>query len=114
MEENEESLAQLYEKAWKKLQTKCSDDEECKARVDLNVDRRVPHYIVPGSEEEWRWVQTHPKARVVSPFSCLLSVDICMICMIWQQQRQNAPIYIILLQNKPKQMLKCYHSMPYR
>lgn len=64
--EDEESLEYLYKQAWKKLQTKCSDDEECQARVDLNVaeERRAPHYIVPGSEEERRWMQTHPKARL--------------------------------------------------
>lgn len=67
--EDEESLQNLYQKAWKKLQTKCSDDEDCKARVDLNVENQVPHYIVPGSEEERRWLQTHPKAKAVScPF----------------------------------------------
>ena len=64
--EDEESLASLYQQAWEKLKSKCSDDEECKERVDLNVVDRVPHYIIPGSEEERRWVQTHPKARVVS------------------------------------------------
>jgi len=61
--DDEESLEYLYQKAWKKLQSDCSDDEECKARVDLNVAKKVPHYIVPGSEEEWRWLQTHQKAR---------------------------------------------------
>ena len=71
--DEESDLADLYERARKKLRTKCSDDGECKARVDLNVDHRVPHYIVPGSEEEWRWVQTHPKARLVSVlFGCAL------------------------------------------
>ena len=62
--ESEQSLEYLYQKAWKKLQSKCSDDEECQSRVDLNVAKKVPHYIRPGSEEEMRWIQTHPKARL--------------------------------------------------
>ena len=64
--EDEDSLEYLYQKARKKLQTKCGDDNECKASLDLNVDHRVPPYILPGSEEERRWLQAHPKARVVS------------------------------------------------
>ncbi|KAL7534919.1 hypothetical protein ACHAXR_006158 [Thalassiosira sp. AJA248-18] len=63
-QEDEQSLEYLYEQAWKKLQSKCSDDEECQARVDLNIVKKVPHYIRPGSEEEMRWLQTHPKARL--------------------------------------------------
>jgi len=66
--ENEESLKSLYQLAWNKLQSKCSDDEDCKQRVDLNLKNKVPHYIIPGSEEERRWLQTHPKARVVSVY----------------------------------------------
>ena len=68
-DENEESLKSLYQQAWNKLQSKCSDDEDCKQRVDLNLKNKVPHYIIPGSEEERRWLQTHPKARVVSVFA---------------------------------------------
>ncbi len=66
-DDDEESLEQLYQRAWKKLKTKCVDDDECRARVDLNVvaNTRVPHYILPGSEEEGRWLQTHTKARLV-------------------------------------------------
>ncbi len=69
-DDDEESLEELYMRAWKKLKTKCVDDDECRARVDLNVvsNTRVPHYISPGSEEERRWLQTHPKARLVSLF----------------------------------------------
>ncbi|KAL3810428.1 hypothetical protein ACHAXA_005636 [Cyclostephanos tholiformis] len=67
-DDDEESLEQLYQRAWKKLKTKCVDDDECRARVDLNVvaNTRVPHYILPGSEEEGRWLQTHTKARLVT------------------------------------------------
>jgi hypothetical protein len=66
--EMEESLEELYHRAWKKLKTKCVDDDECRARVDHNVvaNARAPHYILPGSEEEGRWLQAHPKARFVS------------------------------------------------
>mmetsp|Transcript_30398 Transcript_30398/g.65643 ORF Transcript_30398/g.65643 Transcript_30398/m.65643 type:complete len:559 (+) Transcript_30398:70-1746(+) len=63
-EDGEESLEYLYQQAWKNLQSKCQDDEECSRREDLNVGNRVPHYIIPGSEEERRWLQTHPKARL--------------------------------------------------
>ena len=62
---SEESLQSLYQEAWNKLQSKCSDDEDCKQRVDLNLKNKIPYYIIPGSEEERRWFQTHPKARVV-------------------------------------------------
>jgi len=62
--EDEQSLEYLYKQAWKKLQSKCSDDEECQGREDLNVVKKVPHYIIPGSEAEMRWLQTHPKARL--------------------------------------------------
>ena len=67
-DDDEESLEELYMRAWKRLKSKCVDDDECRARVDLNVvsSTRVPHYISPGSEEERRWLQTHPKARLVS------------------------------------------------
>ncbi len=67
-DDDEESLEELYMRAWKRLKSKCVDDDECRARVDLNVvsSTRVPHYISPGSEEERRWLQTHPKARFVS------------------------------------------------
>lgn len=73
---SEESLQSLYQQAWNKLQSKCSDDEDCKQRVDLNLKNKVPHYIIPGSEEERRWLQTHPKARVVRfcfLFRCIFS-----------------------------------------
>lgn len=65
-DEEVESLEYLYHSAWKKLKSKCVDDEECRTRVDLNVaaSTRVPHYIQPGSEEERRWLQTHPKAKL--------------------------------------------------
>ncbi|KAL7536960.1 hypothetical protein ACHAWF_005612 [Thalassiosira exigua] len=61
--EDEETLERLYQRAWKKLQAKCADDEECEQRVDLNVESQVPYYIVPGSEEERRWIQTHPRSK---------------------------------------------------
>ena len=66
--EDEESLEYLYKEAWKKSQSKCSDTKECMAAVDLNVAPMVPHYILPGSEEERRWRQTHPKAKLVRVF----------------------------------------------
>jgi hypothetical protein len=63
--EDEESLEYLDKEAWKTSQSKCSDTKECMASVDLNIVPTVPHYIVPGSEEERRWRQTHPKAKLV-------------------------------------------------
>ena len=63
--EDEETLEYLYNEAWKKSQSRCSDSEECMARVDLNVAQTVPHYILPGSEEERRWRQAHPMAKLV-------------------------------------------------
>lgn len=62
--EDEESLEYLYHRAWEKLQSKCQDDEGCARREDLNVAPRAPRYIVPGSEEERRWLQSHPRARL--------------------------------------------------
>ncbi len=69
MIEDEESLEYLYKEAWKKSQSKCSDIKECMASVDLNIVPTVPYYILPGSEEEWRWQQTYPKAQLVRFFS---------------------------------------------
>ncbi|KAL9184078.1 hypothetical protein ACHAXT_002164 [Thalassiosira profunda] len=62
--EGEESFEELYKQAWKRLQSRCDDEESCKRRQDLNVADEVPLYIVPGSAEEQRWIQTHPKARL--------------------------------------------------
>lgn len=75
--EEEESLEQLYQQAWEKLKSKCGDDSECQSywKGDLNVADKVPPYIIPGSEEEMRWLQAHPKARLVSSFppeKCIL------------------------------------------
>lgn len=62
--EDEESLEYLYQQAWKRSQSRCVDDERCEGLVDLNAVKKAPHYIVPGSEEERRWLQTHPKAHL--------------------------------------------------
>mmetsp|Transcript_25985 Transcript_25985/g.53611 ORF Transcript_25985/g.53611 Transcript_25985/m.53611 type:complete len:502 (-) Transcript_25985:168-1673(-) len=61
--EDEESLEYLYQQAWARRQLKC-EDIECQSRLDLNVYEKAPHYILPGSLEEGRWIQKHPKTRL--------------------------------------------------
>lgn len=67
--EVEESLEYLYQQAWARRQLKC-EDIECHSRLDLNVYEKAPHYIIPGSLEEGRWIQTHPKTRLVRFSTC--------------------------------------------
>lgn len=62
---DEQSLEYLYEQAYEKQKQQCDkDDEECNSRIDLNINERAPPYIVPGSLEEKRWIQTHPRAKL--------------------------------------------------
>ena len=58
-------LAYLYQKAWKKQQAECNNDE-CKLQIDFNMEEVVPPYILPGSEEEQRWIQNHPRATTAN------------------------------------------------
>ena len=70
-DDDEESLADLYRAAWTRLRTKCADDEGgCRSREDLNVVRKTPHYILPGSDAEMRWLQSHGKSKLVIVSCC--------------------------------------------
>ncbi len=58
----------LYRQAWEKQQqSECSkdDDYDCILQIDFNmVEVKTPPYILPGSEEEIRWLQAHPQAEL--------------------------------------------------
>lgn len=58
-------LAYLYQKAWKRQQAEC-DNDDCKLQIDFNLEEVVPPYILPGSEEEKRWIQNHPRATTTN------------------------------------------------
>ena len=72
---DELSLENLYQQAWQRERRKCNErDKECLARLDLNVNAEAPHYILPGSLEEKRWMQAHPRAKLVRFFVYCLSL----------------------------------------
>jgi len=60
-------LSILYQQAWEKQQSKCSqdNDDDCKLQIDLNMEEvKIPPYILPGSEEGKRWLQAHSYATL--------------------------------------------------
>ena len=51
----------LYQQAWEKQQS----NNDCKLQLDFNVEEvKIPPYILPGSEEEMRWLQLHSHAKL--------------------------------------------------
>ena len=60
----EESLEDLYQRAWRKAMSKCSQAGSDCSRVDLNSKGEFPSYIIPNSEEDRRWRQTHKRSKV--------------------------------------------------
>jgi prolyl 4-hydroxylase len=58
----DESLESLYQEAWEKQRQQKQNGD---VSIDLNADEMTPYYIVPGTSEEKRWMQTHPRARMV-------------------------------------------------
>lgn len=63
----------LYRQAWEKQQSECSKDDnhDCKLQLDFNMEevkihgqKKIPPYIIPGSEEEKRWLQAHSHAKL--------------------------------------------------
>jgi len=75
--DDEESLESLYQEAWesqKRQQAKiCRTNKACLegGQVDLNAVEQTPYYIDPESKEGKRWMQSHPRARLVSLFTLL-------------------------------------------
>eukprot|EP00804_Cyclotella_cryptica_P028038 CCRYP_003900-RA/>CCRYP_003900-RA protein AED:0.05 eAED:0.05 QI:130/1/1/1/0.66/0.75/4/550/424 len=67
-----DNLEQLYQEAWEKqrlhMKEKCQDKGQChdgNELIDLNAIETTPYYIVPGSTEEKRWIQSHPRAKLI-------------------------------------------------
>ena len=60
----EESLENLYQRAWKKAMSKCSQEGSDCSRVDLNSKGEFPSYIIPNSEEDRRWRQTQKRSKM--------------------------------------------------
>jgi prolyl 4-hydroxylase len=58
---NDYSLERLYQKAWERQRRQ--KEEEF---IDLNAVEMMPYYIVPGSREGKRWMETHSRAQLVS------------------------------------------------
>ena len=59
----------LYQQAWEKQQSECSKDDnnDCKLQIDFNMEKvKTPAYILPGSEEEKRWLQAHSHAKLAN------------------------------------------------
>ena len=75
--DDEDSLESLYQEAWesqKRQQAKiCRTNKACLegGQVDLNAVEQTPYYIDPESKEGKRWMQSHPRARLVSLFTLL-------------------------------------------
>ena len=65
-EAEEEDLAALYRRAWDKARSRCGDEDKCRGREGFDGVATVPRYLPPGSEEEGRWLQAHPKARLAT------------------------------------------------
>lgn len=62
-------LSTLYQQAWEKQNSECSKDDynDCKLQIDFNMEKvKTPAYILPGSEEEKRWLQAHSHAKLAN------------------------------------------------
>ena len=71
-DDDDDFLARLYQSAWEKQRRQIAETCQAKGQchdgnelIDLNAMETAPYYIVPGSIEEKRWIQRHPRSTLV-------------------------------------------------